>query len=113
VDRDGFLRIMTNLLDVPAEILALIYQYRWQIEVKTNRPWRLPHVQAPAGLPASAEPSSRRDQDSNVLRDHHLPADQSLDRPPTDQTHARDVVLLPDGLGDWCLRSCAFFGNLG
>lgn len=33
VDSDGFLRIMTNLLDVPAEIIALIYQYRWQIEV--------------------------------------------------------------------------------
>jgi hypothetical protein len=33
VDSDGFLRIMTNLLDVRAEIIALIYQYRWQIEV--------------------------------------------------------------------------------
>jgi len=32
VDSDGFLRIMTNLLEVPAEIIALIYQYRWQIE---------------------------------------------------------------------------------
>ena len=33
VDSDGFLRIMTNLLDVPAEIIALLYQHRWQIEV--------------------------------------------------------------------------------
>ncbi len=33
VDSDGFLRIMTNLLDVPAEIIALIYQRRWEIEV--------------------------------------------------------------------------------
>ena len=33
VDSDGFLRIMTNLLDVPAEIIALIYEHRWQIEV--------------------------------------------------------------------------------
>ena len=33
VDSDGFLRIMTNLLDIPAEIIALIYEHRWQIEV--------------------------------------------------------------------------------
>lgn len=30
---DGFLRIATNLLDVPAEIIALLYHYRWQIEI--------------------------------------------------------------------------------
>jgi len=30
---DGFLRIATDLLDVPAEIIALIYQYRWTIEI--------------------------------------------------------------------------------
>ena len=30
---DGYLRIATNLLDVPAEIIALIYHYRWTIEI--------------------------------------------------------------------------------
>lgn len=30
---DGLLRIATNLLDVPAEIIALIYSYRWTIEI--------------------------------------------------------------------------------
>ncbi len=30
---DGVLRIATNLLDVPAEIITLIYQYRWTIEI--------------------------------------------------------------------------------
>lgn len=30
---DGVLRIATNLLDVPAEIIALIYSYRWTIEI--------------------------------------------------------------------------------
>jgi hypothetical protein len=30
---DGILRIATNLLDVPAEIIALIYRYRWAIEI--------------------------------------------------------------------------------
>ena len=33
VDSDGFLRIATNLLDVPAEIIALLYHYRWTIEI--------------------------------------------------------------------------------
>jgi IS4 transposase len=30
---DGFLRIATNRLDVPAEIIALLYHYRWTIEI--------------------------------------------------------------------------------
>jgi hypothetical protein len=30
---DGVLRLVTNLLDVPAEIIALIYHYRWTIEI--------------------------------------------------------------------------------
>lgn len=33
VDSDGFLRIATNLLDVPAEIIAILYAYRWTIEI--------------------------------------------------------------------------------
>jgi len=32
-DSDGILRIATNLLDVPAEIIALIYSWRWSIEI--------------------------------------------------------------------------------
>ncbi len=30
---DGILRIATNLLDVPAEIIGLIFSWRWQIEI--------------------------------------------------------------------------------
>ncbi len=30
---DGTLRIVTNLLDVPAAIIALLYHYRWTIEI--------------------------------------------------------------------------------
>lgn len=30
---DGTLRIATNLLEVPAEVVALLYQYRWTIEI--------------------------------------------------------------------------------
>jgi hypothetical protein len=33
VDSDGVLRIATNLLDVPAEIIALLYSKRWAIEI--------------------------------------------------------------------------------
>jgi hypothetical protein len=32
-DSDGILRIATNLLDVPAEIIGLIFCYRWAIEI--------------------------------------------------------------------------------
>ena len=30
---DGTLRIVTDLVDVPAHVIALLYQYRWMIEV--------------------------------------------------------------------------------
>jgi hypothetical protein len=33
VDSDGVLRIATNLLDVPAEIVALLFSDRWAIEI--------------------------------------------------------------------------------
>jgi hypothetical protein len=33
VDSDGILRIATNLLDVPADILGLIFSYRWAVEI--------------------------------------------------------------------------------
>jgi hypothetical protein len=32
-DSDGILRIGTNLLDAPAEVIALVYIYRWTIEI--------------------------------------------------------------------------------
>jgi IS4 transposase len=32
-DSDGIIRIATNLLEVPAEIIGLIYHYRWTIEI--------------------------------------------------------------------------------
>lgn len=33
VDSDGVLRIATNLMDVPAEVIALIFSHRWAIEI--------------------------------------------------------------------------------
>ncbi len=32
VDSDGILRIVTNLLDVPADVIGLIFSHRWAIE---------------------------------------------------------------------------------
>ena len=33
VDSNGMLRIATNLPDVPADVIALIFAYRWAIEI--------------------------------------------------------------------------------
>ncbi|MEI8381049.1 MAG: transposase [Planctomycetota bacterium] len=33
VDSDGFRRIATSLLDAPAEIIVILYEYRWTIEI--------------------------------------------------------------------------------
>jgi len=33
VDSDGILRIATNLLDVPADVISLIFSYRWGVEI--------------------------------------------------------------------------------
>ena len=30
---DGFLRILTDMIDVPAEIIAILYEHRWQVEI--------------------------------------------------------------------------------
>ncbi|MHB8866736.1 MAG: transposase, partial [Pirellulaceae bacterium] len=30
---DGYLRLTTDMLDVPADVIALIYKYRWTIEI--------------------------------------------------------------------------------
>ncbi len=32
-DSDGYLRIATDMLEVPADVIALIYKYRWTIEI--------------------------------------------------------------------------------
>jgi hypothetical protein len=56
-----------------------------------------PRAQASAGLPASAEPSPGRDQDSNVLRDHRLLINLWAGCQPTKRTHK----ILCDSLMGW------------
>ena len=67
---DGMLLIATNLLDVPAEIIALIYQHRWTIELFFRF---FKHVLGCRHL-LSHDPARHRDSD--LLRDHRLHADQ-------------------------------------
>ena len=56
---DGILRIATNLLDVPAEIIAEIYRQRWTIELFFRF---FKHV---LGLPALAEHGASGNRDSD------------------------------------------------
>ena len=67
---DGVLRIATNLLDVPAEIIADIYRHRWTIELFFRF---FKHVLGCRHL-LSTIASGYRDPD--LLRDHRLPADR-------------------------------------
>jgi len=90
---DGVLRIATNLLDVPAEVIAVLYQ----------RPLDdrdlLPLPQAHPRLSALAEHRSGRGGDPGLLRHHRLLADRVVDRQAADQTHLRDDLLLLHRLG--------------
>ena len=94
-DCDGFLRIATNLLDVPAEIIALLY-----VCVPLDHRDLLPPVQKLAGLPTLTQPQPERNHDPDLLRDHRLSPDLALDRPQANETNARDALLFDDGLGD-------------
>ena len=94
-DCDGFLRIATNLLDVPAEIIALLY-----VCVPLDHRDLLPPVQKLAGLPTLTQPQPERNHDPDLLRDHRMSPDLALGRPQANETNARDALLFDDGLGD-------------
>ena len=94
-DCDGFLRIATNLLDVPAEIIALLY-----VCVPLDHRDILPPVQNLAGLPTLTQPQPERNHDPDLLRVHRMSPDLALDRPQANETNARDALLFDDGLGD-------------
>ncbi len=75
---DGILQLATNLLDVPAEVIALIFLHRWTIETFFRF---FKHV---LGCRHLLSHSQQGIGNSNVLRDHCLHADQSMDRPQAD-----------------------------
>jgi len=78
---DGTLRIATNLLDVPAEVIAFIYQQRWLIEIFFR------FLKTHSRLPPFVEHQPGRHRDSSVLRYHRLPVDRSVDRQEADQAN--------------------------
>ena len=90
---NGLLLIATNLLDVPAEIIALIYRYRWTIEMFFRF---FKHV---LGCRHLLE-HDRRGSRSKPMRDHRLHADQPVDGPQADLADLRDDLLLLHGLAD-------------
>ena len=69
-----FLLIATDLLDLPAEVIALIYK------LPMGGGNILQIFQARAGLPAPAEPPGGWDQDPGVRGDHRLHADHAVER---------------------------------
>lgn len=90
---DGKLRIATNRLDLPAELISEIYRLRWLIELFFS------DVQAALGLPPSVEYQTERRRNPGVLRDHCLPANSDSHRPHSNQANIRDDLLLPLRLG--------------
>ena len=90
---DGILRIATDLLDVPAEIIADIYKHRWSIELFFRF---FKHVLGCRHL-LSTHPVGH--PDPGLLCDHRLPADPPLDRRQADAADLRDDLPVPAGLG--------------
>ncbi len=74
---DGILRIATNLLDVPAEVIADIYRHRWTIELFFRF---FKHVLGCRHLLST----DSRDSNSSLSGDHRLFADQPVDRRQAD-----------------------------
>ena len=97
----GTIVLLTNLLDVPAEIVALVYRYRWTAG-RRSLPHRgvLPLLQADAGLPPPDQPAGGGGPDPDVLRRHRLHADQPVDRAAAGQAHGQHAGLVLHGRGD-------------
>ena len=88
VDSDGILRIATNLLDVPAEVIKL------NILLPLGCRNIFPFFQAHSGLPALAQPRPEWNRDSNLLRDHRVHVDRVVDWQEADASHLRNDLLL-------------------
>ena len=89
---DGVLRIATNLLEVPAEIIADLYRYRWRSSCSSA---------SSSTCSAAGTCSARhaRDRDPNLPGDHRLPAVDAVDRRQADVANLRDGLSLSPRLG--------------
>ena len=74
--------LLTDRMDIPAEDLALLYKYRWQIEIF------FPLVEMHIRLPSSAGALAERHTDTNVRGADRKPVDRAMDRPQTDASFA-------------------------
>jgi hypothetical protein len=90
---DGILRIATNLLEVPAEIIAEVYKHRLDDRAILSL------FQACAGLSAPAEHVAPGRGDSSLRCDHRLPVVGAADRRQTDLANSRNGLPLPARLG--------------
>ncbi|MCA9084977.1 MAG: transposase [Planctomycetaceae bacterium] len=91
---DGFLRIATNLPDVPADIIALLYHGRWTIEI-FFRFFR--HLLGCRHLLSHSQNGITPflcKVWAGLLRDHRLHADQPVDREEAHAADSRDDLLV-------------------
>jgi hypothetical protein len=93
VDCDGYLRLATNLLDVPAEIISVLYQYRWSIEIFFRT---FKHLLGCRHLLSHNENGIRIQVLCAIIV---LPADQHHDRPNAHPPNHRSAVVPHDGPG--------------
>jgi hypothetical protein len=75
------LLIATDLLEVSATVIALLYQYRWQVELFFRFFYACPQ------LSAFVKPSPQRDHHPSLCGDHRLSAHHLVDRSEGDTAH--------------------------
>ena len=88
VDSDGVLRIATNLLEVPADVIGLIF-----FRTLGDRDL-LSLFQADSWLSSPSQPRSKRNRDPDVLCDHRVHVDRVVDRKKTNVADVRNDLLL-------------------
>ena len=87
VDSDGILRIGTNLLDVPAEVVGLVFSNRWAIEIFFRF---FKHILGCRHLLSH----NQNGIEIQTYCHHRVPADCSLDGQETHAPHIRNDLLL-------------------
>ena len=90
---DGFLRIATNLMNFPVEIVALLYHYRWTIAISFRF---FKHM---LGCRHLLSHSQNGIEIQTYLRNHRVHTDQPEDWSKANTANLRNdlLVLLRDG----------------
>ena len=96
VDRDGQtneLWLLTDRLDLDADLVALAYRYRWTVELFFR--W----LKCVLGCAALDRSESKRRDAADVRGVDCEPADRASDGPQADEADVRDDPVSPPGLG--------------